>query len=107
MGSLITVKISRKKPLQLIHAYTSRKLKKTKKENTRQKFIFSVEIKIILGCDTSAVDKAMTFGFSLKMPKFDEIDIQLCRTKERFYIDTVLKSVTQQISFSHLNGEPS
>lgn len=73
----------------------AKKKHQTKKENTRQKIIFGAEVAKVLGCDISAVDKAVVFGILLELPKLDESDIQLCRAQGQAYIDTVVNKSTQ------------
>ncbi|MDV1444254.1 conjugal transfer protein TraD [Klebsiella variicola subsp. variicola] len=59
----------------------AKKKHQTKKENTRQRIIFGAEVAKVLGCDISAVDKAVVFGVLLELPKLGENDIQLCRAQ--------------------------
>lgn len=49
----------------------------------------------VLGCDISAVDKAVVFGILLELPKLDESDIKLCRAQGQTYIDNVINKLTQ------------
>jgi len=73
----------------------AKKKHQIKKENTRQKIIFGAEVAKVLGCDISAVDKAVVFGILLELPKLDGSDIQLFRAQGQAYIDTVINKSTQ------------